>query len=272
MTPSTTVLSGAGGLFAFSIPTSDFGDVIGTLSVLGPGLPASQTTEYPNVKLAAFDSLFARWMGTWYFGLAPAKVNIVVETWAFSTLKPTAGVPVVFRRTGGLTTTTPTIQGVSGADGRVLLSPAVTDTGFVIGDLVLNTGSVDSARYSGVALRAARDDSLRFYGVLGFGPSLRYLGEVLKLGLETPLAGASVRFVKTSGIRVARDTVDATTNAAGQWPFGLIPLESGSVVGTVTITPPAPWTGGPFVYSDVRLTTYASPDLRLAGTFRVPVP
>lgn len=269
---SATTTSGAGGIFTFAVPTTDFGDVLGTLTVLGPGAPASQASVYPNVILAAFDSLNARWMGTWYFGLQAAKVNSVVEIWAFSTMRPTAGIPVLFRRTGGLTIETPTIQLTSGADGRVRISSIVSDTGAVIGDLVLNVGSPDSTRYSGISLRAERDDSLRFYGVLGYGPSLRYLGEVLKLGSAAPLVGASVRFARTSGIRLAQDVVDATTNAVGQWPFGLIPLESGTVFGTLTITPPAPWTGGPIVYSNVPLTTYASPDLRLAGTFRVPVP
>ncbi len=179
---------------------------------------------------------------------------------------------MLFRRTGGLSSTTPNISLISGADGRVLLSPVVTDTGAVVGDLVLNVGSPDSTKYTGISLRAERDDAIRFYGVLGYGPSLRYLGEVLKQGSAAPLVGASVRFARTSGIRLLRDTVDATTNAAGQWPFGLIPLESGTVFGTLTINPPAPWTGGPFIYLDVPLSTYAAPDVRLAGTIRVPVP
>ncbi|MHB1313407.1 MAG: Ig-like domain-containing protein, partial [Gemmatimonadaceae bacterium] len=142
----------------------------------------------------------------------------------------------------------------------------------VVGDLVVFGVAGANRVIPNVRLRTFEGDDLRFAGVYGVGPALRYVGEVLRED-GTPVQGAQVTWTQVSGIPASPATLTVTTDASGRFPLTLIPSMDGEVVGTVRVTPPAPWAAGTaFTFTNLRLNSFESGELRLAVTYRIPAP
>lgn len=76
---------------------------------------------------------------------------------------------------------------------------------------------------------------------LRVGPSLAYSFMFSAGSASTPVSGVKVQFTRTSGIATATETSLATSDASGRARINLRPLETGSVTGTLSVEPPAPW-------------------------------
>lgn len=73
------------------------------------------------------------------------------------------------------------------------------------------------------------------------GPSLAHSFTFTSADGSGPVSGVKVTFARVSGIATATATSVATSDASGRARIDLRPLEAGSVTGTVTVEPPAPW-------------------------------
>lgn len=262
-TVSTT--AGPTGFFRLDLDPAGYGEVTGTLSIRPVG---RAPVSFPNVRLAVYDSTEIRSLGLFAVGQG---WNWAIELWRHDSLVPAKGVPVTFRHTGGVATNPAAFSTVTGSDGRVELRLPVSDTGTVDGELVVTPAPGQSYTIRGLRLRTNADDDLHYGGLYGFGPALRYVGEVLSAG-DLPVVGATVEWRQLSGPPATPNPLLSTTRADGRFPVTLYPSTAGTVVGEVRIRPPAPWPPGTeFTYS-LRLDSFETGDLRLAAVFRIPPP
>ena len=262
--------TGATGFFLLNLaPAADDadGDVIGDLTFRPPSAPP---TTYKSIHLATYDSTFVRYFGLWAYG---ERWLWTLEVWRNDSLKPAPGVRVQFARTGGLAITPATIGGhVTGSNGRVELHASVQDTGVVDGQLTVFPPVGPPRVISGIQLRTNADEQLHFGGVVSYGPSLRYTGEVLTDG-GAPLVGAEVRWTQTGGIVASPTVLDGVTDSNGRFPLTLFPSIDGGVIGRVRVRPPPPWPAGTeYTFDNLRLDSFESPELKLAITYRIPHP
>lgn len=268
MTPaSVQVQADAHGYFLLLLDALVDGTVIGDVTVRSAD--GARASTYRGVRFATYDSTSFRSSGLWAYG---ERWAWAVELWAHDRLSPAPNVGVEFRRTGGLAISPERVGGRTGSDGRFEVKAQVTDTGTVFGELAVFPAVGPPRIIPNVRLRTFEGDDLRFSGVYGFGPALRYVGEVLRQD-GTPVPGAQVTWTQVSGIPATPTVLTMTTDAAGHFPLTLIPSLDGEVVGTVRVVPPAPWAAGTvFTFADLRLNSFESGELRLAVTYRIPAP
>jgi hypothetical protein len=160
----------------------------------------------------------------------------------------------------------------TGPDGRFELRPAVHDTGFVNGNIIVYPQTGPPRIISGLHLRTNADDSLHLAGVFAFGPALRYVGEVLTTD-GAPIVGAQVQWTQVSGIAATPTVLNSVVDANGRFSLLLYPSIDGVAIGQVRVRPPAPWAPGTeFVFANLQLPTFLTTDLKLAVTYRIPRP
>jgi O-antigen ligase/polysaccharide polymerase Wzy-like membrane protein len=264
---SVTTTTNASGFFRLDLNPLEKGEVIGDLTFTPrAGAPAA----YHDVRLATYDSVAIRSLGVWTYGAAWAWA---VELWRFDSLKAVPNVGVAFHATSGLPIDSSKFQNLrTDASGRVELRGAVRDTGTVIGTIVVFPASGPPRTIPNVRLHTNFDDQLHFGGVYGFGPALRYVGEVLQQN-GAPVAGAQITWTQTSGVAATPNPLQSATTADGRFPLTLFPSQDGEVVGTIRVRPPPPWpANSEFVFSDLRLNSFESSDVKLAVTYRIPPP
>ncbi len=265
----TTVTSDAG-FFVLDVQPADeaaVGEAIGDLTLRPPN---AAPVVYKNIHLAAYDSTFLRYMGVFAFG---ERWLWTVEVWRNDSLKPAPGARVQFTRTGGLPITPETITGLTtGADGRVELRASVRDTGTVDGQITVFPPTGPPRLAGTVHLRTNADDQLHYGGIVSFGPSLRYTGEVFTTD-GAPVVGAQVQWTQTSGIPATPLVLNVVTDANGRFPLTLFPSTDGGAIGRVRVRPPSPWpAGAEYTFENLRLDTFESSALKLAVTYRIPKP
>lgn len=258
--------TGSDGRFEIRGAVRDTGIVSGDYIVTLPGREPRtvgnlklRTNNDDNLHFAGQVSVGERWAWS-------------VELWRHSNLAPAPNVDVEFRQTAGLAITPTSIHARTDASGRFELRSPVNDTGTVQGDIIVSPVGEAQRIIHNVKLRTFESDDIRFAGVYGFGAALRYVGEVL-LADGTPVVGATVDWTQTSGISATPATLRVTTDANGRFPLTLIPSQDGVAVGTIRVTPPAPWAAGTvFSFTNLALPTFETGDLRLAVTYRIPPP
>jgi hypothetical protein len=113
------------------------------------------------------------------------------------------------------------------------------------------------------------DDSVRLAGRWKVGPSLLYVGELLRDD-DTPVEGARVEFRRTGGIATRESVLTERTDAVGRFRLAPTPLAGGEVIGDLHVFPPAPLRDTVIV--NVRLQTFESDEVRLRDVWRLPVP
>lgn len=259
--------TGSDGRFELKAQVTDTGMVIGDLTVF----PATGPPQViPNLSFRTFEGDELRFGGVYGFG-SKLRWAWAVELWTHDRLVPAPDVGVEFRRTGGVAITPDRIGGRTDRDGRFELKAMVTDTGDVIGELAVFPAVGPTRIIPNLRLHTFEGDDLRFGGVYGFGPALRYVGEVLRED-GTPVQGAQVTWTQVSGIPASPSTLTTPTDVSGQFPLTLIPSMDGEVVGTVRVVPPAPWAAGTAFIFTLRLNSFETGDLRLAVTYRIPPP
>ena len=256
------------GRFVLPLETNEQGDVVsGDLLIRTPDNQSS--TTFHDVRFEPYDGLTVRDAGRFVFGEGWAWT---LEIWRHDRLVPVPGVRVVWKRTGGIALAPDSLDLRTDAGGRIDLAGSVRDTGTVVGQLLVVPSDGPTRLIPGIRLRTTNTDTSRFAGVYGFGPALRYAVEVLRTD-GTPVSGATVEWAQTSGIVATPTAVRAVTDDKGRVALVFIPATDGEVVGTVRITPPAPWAPSTsFVFEGQRLATFESGELRLGLVYRLPPP
>lgn len=264
---SVRVTADSRGYFLLPLDASVDGTVTGTVTVRSAD--GQRASIYQDVSFATYDSTSFRSSGLWAYG---ERWAWALELWTHDRLAPAPNVDVEFRRTGGIAITPERIGARTGSDGRFEVRAAVLDTGTVVGEIVVFPATGPNRIIPNVRLRTFEGDNLGFAGVFGFGPALRYVGEVLRQD-GTPVQGAQVTWTQISGVAASPSVLTGTTDANGRFPLTLIPSMDGEVVGEVRVVPPAPWAAGTqYTFTNLRLNSFESGDLRLAVTYRIPNP
>ncbi len=268
-TPATfNTTTDANGFFTLNLTPNAEGTTIGTFTLTPPNAPA---ITYRNFELATYDSTSARSLGAFRYGQGWAWA---IELWRNDSLKQAKGVHATFRRTGGLAITPDSLQLVTASDGRIVVRASVTDTGVVDGEITVQPDSGPSRLITGLHLGTYASDTLRFAGVFGFGPSLRYVGEIRRWD-GAAVVGASVTWAPDSGLATTPSTLTSTTDGNGRFDLTLYPPGNadGTVVGHLIVKPVAPYApGSSYTVTGVRLTTFDTSELRFAGVFAIPNP
>lgn len=266
-TPSSlTTITDSTGYFILNLSSSITGTLVGTLTLTPSNGPV---TVYPGLQLSTYDSVAYRSLGVFGYGQRWAWA---VELWRLDSLKPAPGVPVVFRRTGGIAITPDSLSLVTDSHGRVTVTAAVTDTGYVDGEITVHPASGPPRLITGLHLRTYAADTLGFAGVFGFGPALRYAGQIQRAD-GTPVVGATVVWTQDSGIAATPSSVTSVTDSTGYFPVTLYPSGDGSVTGHFVVKPLAPYAAGSqFTITNVTLPTFQTAELRFAGVFTIPNP
>jgi hypothetical protein len=176
---------------------------------------------------------------------------------------------VQFQRTGG-PATSPDLFGANiSAEGKAWITPVASDTGTVVGTLVVQPVTGAPLRREGVRLPVVLSPVAGSEQRVGFGPSLSYFGRVATAdGRVVP--GAVVQFRQTGGVPSTPATWSVTTDAGGNFAFqmhAVDPLQAGEVVGDLTVTPPAPF--APTVARGLRLPTFDTDEFRFVSTWIV---
>lgn len=264
--PVLTARTATDGRFPLIARAAGPGDVVGDL-VLRPG-GAAPPTVIPGLRLTARDSDEQPFIGVLQVGLA---LQYQGELYYRSTGERAANVDVEFRRTGGVTITPEVIRERTTAGGRFGIHAAAAEPGDVIGDLVIRPPAPlpgDTVR--GIRLATTTRDTDSLFALIQFGPSLKYVGHVIDLTTREGVPGSLVEFRRIRGIRLLQDTMRIVTDRSGRFPFQLLPLEPGEVVGEVIVTPPPPYR--PARNPDVHMVTFTTDEQRFLGVFPVTKP
>ncbi|GLC27465.1 hypothetical protein [Roseisolibacter agri] len=171
----------------------------------------------------------------------------------FTTGRAASGVSIVFRRTNGSALAGDSIVARTDASGRYELRGDAGDEGDVVGDLAVRPPGLPGYVVTGVHLTPS---TVRGGGGLlptyVTQPFVDYVGELVYRRLGVPLAYSNVRFVRTSGARLAGgDTAYTAAGPDGYFYLERTTLDAGEVVGDFTLT--APQFPRPYVVRGVRL-------------------
>jgi len=253
---------------AFSLSTTPLADgvLIGDL-IVRPPLPAvAETIRAVQMQTLETEPLVL--IGAWGYGFGLFYGS---QLWLRGTGGPAVGLDVEFRRTGGIAISPEVIASRTDTAGRFPLGASANGAGEVIGDLTVRLPDpLPPTIIRGVRVATFASDEMRFLGYWGVGPSLRYLGIIRRADTDAPIADAVTEFRRTGGIAVTPALLTSRSIASGLFSLELNPLDTGEVVGSLTIRPPAPFRDTTF--AGVRLRTFDSDAQQLGGVWRIAPP
>ena len=266
-TPDTfATRTGADGRFGITLLADSAGQVVGDLIVTRGGGAAPLT--FRDVRLAVTTDDSVRFAGRFAIGQQLLYAAQLVQR---ADGRPAAGWTVTFRRTSGIALRNDSFSAVSVDWGGFAIAPDTREEGTVQGTLsAREPGTGREVALGSASLATFEGDEVRFAGTYRVGPSLLYVGELLQLGTDTPIAGARIEFRRTGGIATAESLLVERSNAEGRFRLAPTPLAGGDVIGDLRVTPPPPFRDT--VFSGVRLTTFESDDVRLRDVWRLAPP
>jgi hypothetical protein len=244
-------------LFYVEAPALGLGEMTVRLRVSGPGLPRTYSQDSVRIR-AMYRDLLPPVQGVYFVGNALPYVARIERR---GTRTPWGGIPVTFRRTGGVRTASAAISSVSTPEGLVPLRLDPLEQGTVIGDLEIRPPApfpVEVVR--NIALSTVDDDVLRFAGAYAAGPWLPYVVRLYRRGLGTPLGGVRATFRRKSGVATAVDTLSMLSTPDGLVSLQLPPAGIGELTGDLELVPPAPL--APVTIPNLKLVTLLSDSLR----------
>jgi hypothetical protein len=254
------------GFFYLQAPALETGSVTGDLKVIGGTL--SRVYVIPNVTLpVVHDDQLPFINANWRVG---ASLDYSVRLAYRGSNAPVAGASVEFRRTSGLALTSAPVVATTDADGSTNLHPvpATEDQGEVVGDLTVRAPGLRAPYVvHGVRLQTFDAEGLRFGGLYGVGYAAIAAGALEFRGDRSPLSGATVRFVRTSGVGISPDTVLSRTLSDGR--FGIIATadSAGEVVGDLLVRSDS--SSATTRIPGVRLLARDDDTVRFAGNYAV---
>lgn len=264
---SVRAVTDADGFFNLAVNALQGGAVTGDLSVHPPApwLPyrvSGQTFETSDVRGAG--TLLTRWVVDPY-------IQFAVELYRRDGHVPLTGAQVTIVRTGGVQIAPDSFVTTVDSNARIYFPAQAQAPGTALASVTVSSPLLPHAyTLANVGMRAWYLDSLPLIaGVWELGWSLQYGALVVNYnGVGIP--GTTVNFQRTGGIAVTPDTLTAETNVWGIAPLTMFTVDSGAVVGTLTIHPPAPYRDT--TITGLRLETFDSDSTRLAGVFPVSSP
>ncbi len=102
--------------------------------------------------------------------------------------------------------------------------------------------------------------------VFGIGVSLGYAVQAYHRGLDRGVPGVQFTWARTSGITTTPSSLSGLSNEIGLFSLQTEPSTSGSVTGTIVMSPPAPYAAQTF--PNIVLTTFDNDSIRLLATYR----
>jgi len=253
---------------AFSLVTTPLADgvLVGNLIVRPP--PPAVPDTIQAIRLQTVDTEQPILFGVWGFGYT---IFYGSALWLRGTEGPAIGLEVEFQRTGGIGIVPEHIVTRTDSAGRFSLGAGADGAGEVVGDLTVRLPApLPPTVIPGVRIATFASSEMRFLGYWGVGPSLRYVGQLLRADARVPIADAVVEFRRTSGIAVSPSVLMSRSIESGLFALTMNPLDTGEVVGNLTIRPPAPFRDTTF--TGVRLQTFDSDAQRLGGTWLIAPP
>jgi hypothetical protein len=167
--------------------------------------------------------------------------------------------PVTFKRTGGshLSIGDGVYTNTTDANGRVPLLSGITTDGLddVIGELTVTLpGALGTSVLENFHLTPSyvfRPTIVKRFGV---GPQLSWIAAIYNRATVARVPGTTITFTRTGGIPTVPESFTTVTNQSGEFNFLLVPQAKGTVIGNLTITPPAPLPA--YTKTDFELPTF----------------
>ena len=209
-----------------------------------PGLPAYrvQGLGLPSSTVPGEATVFQPWISVPSFGTAgelyfASNPNVLVPSGTF-----------YFTRTGGAQISGPGLSnGVYAATisaGRTVLLGGVDAASLddVIGDVTVQLPDP----YGTTVLHnfhIKADYRFRARGVLriGVGPQLGWILRIYNRSTIAAVPGTTITFRRTGGIPTSAESFTAVTNSSGEFYVPILPLAKGTLIGDLTVQPPAPF-------------------------------
>ena len=263
---SVATRTGADGRFGVTLLADSAGEVVGDLIVVRGAGAAPLTFRDVRLAVTADDSV--RFLGRFAFG---QQLQYAAQLVRRADGRPAAGWTVTFRRTAGIALPSESFTAVTVDWGGFAIAPDTREEGLVEGTLTAREpGTGRDIVLGPVRLATFEGDEVRFAGTYRVGPSLLYVGELLRDDTGAPIADARVEFRRTGGIATAESLLVERSNAVGRFRLAPTPLAAGEVIGDLRIVRPAPLRDT--VFTNVRLTTFESDDVRLRDVWRLAPP
>ena len=258
-----TMQSTADGLVSLQLVPADTGTLVGDLELRPTGLTP---TILPGFRLTAVEDDSLRLVGN--VGVGP-QVRYAFQFYVRNSFATPPLMDVEFVPTSGpLSVST---RERSQPNGVVGVTGAATGVGTVEGDLIMHYASPRAPEVRrGIRLQAVADDSVRFGGYFGVGPSLLYVGAVEDVDSGKPITSGTAEFRRTGGIPVQESVFTWSVTNLGLFRIAPTPLADGDVVGDLTLRLPTPYRDTTF--TGIRLSTFATDETRPGPTFRVKKP
>jgi hypothetical protein len=262
---SVSAVTDAGGQFQLAVEASNLGEVVGDIAVRPPApwLPYRvRGLTFPTSDVRGEGQILGRWVVDPY-------IQFDGQFQRRGDGQLLGGARVTIIRTGGVAVSPDTVALTAGSDGGVYFEIRAAEPGDMVADIVV--ASPDLARtyrLTGVVFVAEyRDLPARLAAPLSVGPGLKYVGEVRRADTDGVVAGAAVDFRRTGGIEVTPSLMVTVTNSSGRFPFTLTNVDSGEVIGDLTVHPPAPLRDT--TITGIRLQTFESDAQRVLAVWRL---
>lgn len=265
---SVRVTTDGDGRFQIAVGASEAGEVEAEIAVR----PPSALPEY-RVRGVRFRTSDVRGEGTelgrWVVEPYLAFVGELKNRRTGSRL---AHAWVQLRRTGGVEIIPDIFSVQADTDGRFYAEFRAREPGPVVVDLIVSSAALPRTfRWPDVRLAASHVDRVvEVAGVWRIGPSLDYVGEVLRADTDRPVADVEIEYRRTGGIAVSPDVFVDRSNSVGRFLLSPMPQEDGTVIGDLFIRPPPPLRDT--VFTGVRLETFEGDELRLRDVWRIAPP
>ena len=251
-------VSGPEGFFVLSFPNQALGSVVGDLLIEAPD--GTRRSLYRGVRFDSYDSTAMRYSKSWGYGYRWAWVT---ELFRNDRATVAANAEVEFRQTGGPALTPSVLRGRTDAGGRVQLEADVLEAGTVVGEITVVQADAPVRVVRGLRFPSYDGDSLPFGGVIPFGSTMRYAGELFVRGTGRKAGRATVAFSRVGGVLINDPVVTVTADTTGFFVLPVVPREDGTVFGTLTVTTADGRQQSR--YANTVITSYDSTSLRTLG-------
>jgi hypothetical protein len=259
---SVRVTTDAEGYAPIDLRPTEPGTVLASVRIAATGVP---TETYAGLSYETADDDVARFAGNFSVGRQMAGA---IDVYRRGAIRRLAGAPWTFTPRSGPVTTP--LSGVADARGAIFLRLPATQAGAVRGDLAVQWAVGRPPDTLDITVPVVADDSIRFLGFVGAGPSLHYGGALQDIDGFVPIVGAGVEFRRTGGVAVEEAVFRWTTNEIGVFQYSSPPLEDGEVIGDLTFRLPPPYRDTTF--TGIRLSTFRTDEFRLGPLLRVRKP
>lgn len=260
---SLTATTDSHGQFQFSGVPSGAGTVTGDLAVNAPTFPAGYTAH--GVALTTSTTRgegldLGRVLAQPYLEFLGQVHSRFVGSGVVST--------VHIVRVGGASLANNNITVQTDTLGQFYLVYAANSADPVIANVTITSPDLATPEIDTAAVLPIiwRDQVPVVNRVFGVGVSLGYAVQAFHRGLDRGVPGVQFTWTRTGGIITSPSFLSGQSNEIGLFSLQTEPSASGSVTGTVVMSPPAPYAAQTFL--NITLSTFDNDSIRLLATYR----